>query len=125
MKVINSEIGTYEVHSDMIIVRFNEAVDVNKNEIEFFVNLAKNNFAPDQNFAFISNKINSYSVDPLIAIEVGKQLPNLKYFANVIHNDETKDITYIVKYAFPKTVKLNSFNTLDEALGWVKEGLGS
>lgn len=68
-------------------------------------------------------KVNSYSVNPFIAKEICENIPNFKYFANVTHHNQNKDVTEMSKNIFPKTVKLNKFDTLGEAVLWVREGL--
>lgn len=122
MKVISSPIASYEIYGNIVIGIYDEGVDVTASEIPHFVNMVNEHIEGD--FAFITDNKNSYSVNPTIPIETCKQLPNLKFFANVIYYNLEKDITKITKLTFPEYVKLNKFNTLSEAIRWVKEGLG-
>lgn len=123
MKVVNTPIASYEIYGNIVIGIYNEGVDVGPSEIPLFVQMVKENI--DGDFAFIVDNKNSYSVNPTIPIETCKQVPNLKYFANVIYHNDVKDITYLVSHTFPNYVKLNKFDTLAEAITWAKEGLGN
>lgn len=123
MKVINTPIASYEIHGNVVVGIYNEGVNVDEAEIPLFVEMINENISGD--FAFITDNQNSYSVNPTIPIETCKQLPNLKLFANVTHFNKVKDAIYLLEHTFPKYVKLNKFETLDEAFEWVRDGLGS
>lgn len=106
-----------EVYSKYIIVVMNEGITLTPEKNDFLLNIATKYFK-NSNFGYITNRINSYSVDPSIYIETSK-IENLVAFAVVssiplnISNAQIEKIFY--KNPFCHFLELN------EAVSWVKE----
>lgn len=121
MKQIETRLGQFEIHDDFIIARFNEGLDINRKDVPAIVSLLQDHMGGD--FGFISDKINSYSVNPFIATEVCESIKNLKCYCNVTYQQEIRDIIPIAKNTFPKHLKLHNFDTVPEAIAWVQDNI--
>lgn len=75
----------------------------------------------NQPFVYISHRINSYSVDPIIYLKTG-QIKNLIAFIIVSDNPMQKMLTQLEKSFFKK--EFRHFETLEEALEWKDKILG-
>lgn len=122
MKIFNTPRGNYEVYDDIIIARFNEGIELNRKDIPVIVSFMQEHMTKD--FGFIADKINSYTINPFIAREIAQEVPHFKFFCNVNYHNESNDLTDIVKNIFPDYVQTNKFDSLSEAILWVKDGLG-
>ena len=112
-----------EIHDNLVIVRFDEGSDVTIEDWMEIKEMLLNNFSGK--FAWISDRINSYSIDPTLLLmpEVIKNLDNFVCLAQVNYEKNLKDSTEIAKDFLSVKVPFKSFMTLDDALNWVREKL--
>lgn len=115
-KKVNMPFGSLELHDHFTIGIINEGEDLRSDQnisiIEACTNYYKNN-----NFGYISNRINSYSVDPTVYIKTSK-LANLVAIAVVISDPAQKLSADIEKVFFAKPFEY--FTSLLEAKTWIR-----
>ncbi|MCF6283205.1 MAG: hypothetical protein L3J28_13545 [Candidatus Polarisedimenticolaceae bacterium] len=84
------------------------------------MNLINDNFS--DTCGWISDRINSYSFDPLIIAHAIQNTNNVKIFATVTYKDQRKRTAYL-EDMFPDDIQISDFNSLPAAIAWVKETL--
>ena len=112
-----------EIHDNLVIVRFDEGSDVTIEDWMEIKEMVFDNFSGK--FAWISDRINSYSIDPtlLLETEVIEDMNNFICLAQVNYEKKLKDSTDLAKDFLSANVPFRSFTKLDDALNWVKEKL--
>ncbi|KAB1067609.1 hypothetical protein F6U93_10005 [Tamlana haliotis] len=115
-----TDLGLLYFFDNYVIAEFNEGVKVNFISFEPCHRLIKKAFG-EQDFGFISNRVNSYSIDITEAYLFNKAFPNAKTYATVTYNLSSKKVTEIENHFF----KFNKqdFNSLAEAITWVRQTL--
>ena len=113
----------FEIHENFVIVRFDEGSDVTVEDWKESIKVLLDNFSGK--FAWISDRINSYSIDPtlLLETEVIEDMNNFICIAQVNYEKKLKDSTDLAKDFLTANVPFRSFEKLDDALNWVKEKL--
>lgn len=97
-----------------IIVTFNEGVTVTPKMNNTLIHVTETHF-DDQPFIYISNRINSYAVNPETYLDTVK-IKNLKGFAIVSTNYQAKVNARIEKMFFSKPFE--TFSNIDDAIRW-------
>ena len=112
-----------DIHDNLVIVRFDEGSDVTIEDWMEIKEMLLKNFSGK--FAWISDRINSYSIDPTLLLipEIIKDLDKFVCLAQVNYGKNIKDSTKIAKDFLSVKVPFKSFMTLDDALNWVREKL--
>ncbi len=113
----------FEMHENLVIVRFDEGSNVTADDWMEIKEVLLDNFSGK--FAWISDRINSYSIDPtsLLAPEFIEFLNSFVCAAQVNYGKKIKDSTDLAKDFLPAKVPFRSFVKLEDALNWVKEKL--
>jgi hypothetical protein len=113
----------FEIHENFVIVRFDEGSNFTLEDWKEIKKVLLDNFSGK--FAWISDRINSFSVDPtlLLDTEVIEDMNNFVCVAQVNYEKKVKDSTDLAKDFFPANVPFRSFTKLEDALNWVKEKL--
>ncbi len=106
-----------EIHKDYILTVMTEGITVIPNYNNLLV-MAADQYYKNRPFVYISNRINSYSVDPSIHIEMSK-IPNLVGFAVISNNPIQKMQTELEQSLFKKELQL--FDTISSAIAWKKQ----
>ncbi len=104
-----------EVYDKYIVVVMFEGITLTPEHNIVLLNISKKYFK-NSNFGYITNRINSYSVDPRIYFETSK-IKNLAAFAIVSSKKIDKSNAEIEKLFFKKPFK--HFTEIKEALNWV------
>jgi len=113
---ITTDLGLYEIFKNHIIVTVNEAIDLDSRYAPEIIKILKDNMHCP--FGWISNKINSYSADPFIMLDVLPEVPMFTSYCGVIYGNQAKDYTTYGKKLVPETFSLASFDALDDAIKW-------
>lgn len=111
-------ISFYEYY---MVAVMNEGVNVGKDENEVLIQYAKDYYKNKQ-FVYITNRINSYSVNPNIYPRTA-QVKSLVGFAVVSKDYKTKANTKIEKMFFNKPYEV--FMNLDDAIKWAEKLVNS
>ena len=123
MKSLRITKAELEIHENFVIVRFDEGSNV---ALEDWVEIKEMLFDHfSGKFAWISDRINSYSIDPTLLLqpEFIEDINNLTCLAQVNYGKKIRDSTELAKDFIPDKVPFKSFRTLDDALNWVREKL--
>jgi hypothetical protein len=121
MKSVRMTKAELEIHNNLVIARFDEGIDLIPEDFVEIKEMVVDNFSGK--FAWISDRINSYSIDPTFLPTIAEDLDNLVCLAQVNYGKKLKDSTEIAKDFFPDNVPFRSFVALDDALNWVKKML--
>jgi hypothetical protein len=116
-QVVIFEFGKIEIHDTYVLAVMNEGVTVKP---EYNIELIKiaDKYFKGQPFAYITHRLNSYSVNPQIYFETSK-IENLAAFAVVSKNKISTSNTEIEKIFLKKPFK--HFTDLDNAIAWANE----
>ncbi|APG59625.1 hypothetical protein [Christiangramia salexigens] len=119
-KEVQLTFGKISIHDNFLVAKFNEGVLFNLENNRQLLNLANETFNGG-NFGYISNRENSYAVDPMVYRE-SASITNLKAIAVVCNNDLTKRNAVEVERKFYKNdSSFKVFDNLEEAITWVKQ----
>jgi hypothetical protein len=123
MKSVRITNADLEIHDNFAIARFDEGSDITIENWMEIREMLLDNFSGK--FAWISDRINSYSIDPslLLAPDVIEGIDNFVCLAQVNYGKNLKDSTEIAKDFLSVKIPFKSFMTLDDALNWVREKL--
>ncbi|RXJ51309.1 hypothetical protein [Gelidibacter gilvus] len=102
------------IYDSYVIVTINEGITISpKHNIE--LNNVVETYFINKNFVYISNRINSYAVDPSTYIETSK-IKNLKGFAVVSKDYKAKSNAEVEKLFLTKPFEI--FNDMTKAIDW-------
>ncbi len=123
MKRVKITKAEFEIHEDLVIVRFDEGINFTLEDWIEIKTVLIDNFSGK--FAWISDRVNSYSIDPtfLLKPEVIEDLNNFVCVAQVNYGIKLKDSTDLAKDFLSAKVPFKSFMKLEDALDWAKERL--
>ena len=123
MKNVRITNADLEIHDNLVIARFDEGSDITIENWMEIREMLLDNFSGK--FAWISDRINSYSIDPtlLLAPDFIEDIDNFACLAQVNYGKKLRDSTEIAKKFLSVKVQFRSFGTLDDALNWVRKML--
>ncbi|WP_053991341.1 STAS/SEC14 domain-containing protein [Mangrovimonas sp. TPBH4] len=107
----NAEILVFD---DFLVVQIREGADIHPKHNEKLNEIVETHYS-GKHFVYISNRVNSYSVDPLTYVETEK-ITNLIGIAIVTDARIMRKNAEYEKNFFDKPYKI--FNTLSEAIQW-------
>jgi hypothetical protein len=112
------EIGDFHFFSNFIIAEFKQGANVSFEDFSEIYELSIEFFGSDP-YGFISNRVNSYSINLLDVIKHKGKGENLKANAIVTYNYNTVRVLAIEDHYFNS--KRERFKSLIDAANWVKE----
>lgn len=117
---IDLDFGKVTIHENILIAKLNEGILFDIESNRKLLELGKEIFK-DQNYGYISNRVNSYAVDPMVYLE-SANTPTLKAIAVVSHSEITRKNALVVESKFYKdgSNSFQVFTTLEEAVEWIK-----
>lgn len=119
-KLLTVNLGRLYLFDNYIITEFNEGINItfeNFSEVsEIIISHYKN-----EPFGFISNRINSFSLDLNDAHLYNKTFPNLKAYAVVVYKPLTHRVFEIENHFF--NFNREVFKNLEKATEWVENTL--
>jgi hypothetical protein len=121
MKSVRITKADLEIHDNLVIARFDEGSDIIQEDWMEIKEMLVDNFSGK--FAWISDRINSYSIDPTLLSATIEDIDNVVCLAQVNYGNKLKDSTEIANHFFSVKVPFRSFVTLDDALNWVRAKL--
>ncbi|MGJ8549908.1 hypothetical protein [Winogradskyella wichelsiae] len=102
------------VFDNYIIVNIKEGINVTPDRNNTLIDITETYYL-NKPFVYISNRINSYSVDPKVYLKTSK-IKNLEGLAIVSSNYQAKVNAEIEKMFFKKPFEI--FSELEEAIVW-------
>lgn len=115
-------LGNIYLFEDYFVGEFDEGVDINFENFSDITEIVKIHFE-NRPFGFISNRINSYSLNLNDADLFNAAFPNLKAYAVVIYNTLTEKVFEIENHFFNFNRK--AFTDIEESITWVKNCISS
>ncbi|MEZ4857736.1 MAG: hypothetical protein R2781_02900 [Flavobacteriaceae bacterium] len=115
-KRITYSFGVLEVHDCYLKAVINEGISIESDTATKIIEVSKKFFKKEK-FGYITHRIHSYSVNPIVYKEVS-EIPNLVGFAMVSENKETLKNSDFEKYFIKKPTK--AFQKLEDAIDWIK-----
>jgi len=115
IKSIETNYGLFNFYDKYVVAIIHEGVDLNEVLIDDCISLMQDFYGVKRPFAYITHRIHSYSVNPLIYLKVS-QVPNLAAFA-VVSNKMFDTFNIQIEKAF-NTKPHELFGTLSEAINW-------
>ena len=109
--------GEITVYKDYIYTVMNEGITVQPNFNDILLAVAEIYYS-DREFVYITHRINSYSIDPIIYLETSK-IKNLKGFIAICPNKSLIQSFKVEKLFFNKPFAV--YQTLEEALEFKDE----
>ncbi|MFK8036786.1 MAG: hypothetical protein AB8B74_00740, partial [Crocinitomicaceae bacterium] len=114
--ILKYDFCTVYIHDTYLVVEINEGFHLLSSHNQILVNLADTYFR-DTNFVYITHRIHSYSVDPIIYKETSK-IKNLAGFAVVGKVPLAAANAQIEKLFIQKPFEI--FDDLKAAISWAK-----
>ncbi len=116
------DFGELTIFENYIIGVMNKGISVNIDTVRFITNIAKEHFN-DKPWGYISNRINSYALDPTVHMTAPEFEKNMKAFAAVTHRKETAMTSGLEQDIHEPSYEFSIFTNLDEAIEWVTSTL--
>ena len=113
------EIGNFQFYTNIIVGEFAEGVHVTRLNALKPIQLAQKTYEDNRPFVYISNRLNSYSIDPVGYTEVVGMFPNFKGFAIVSQNKYRRMLAAVEKLFIKKPISV--FHNIEEAFEWSNE----
>ncbi|RKS53221.1 hypothetical protein BC962_1470 [Gillisia mitskevichiae] len=115
------EFGSVTFVNNIQIAELNEGILFDIPHNQELLELARDRFN-NQPYGYISNRVNSYSVNPMIHLE-SANVSSLVAIAIVSKNPVVKQNSIIEKQFFRNRSSFEFFENLDEAVNWMKHQL--
>ncbi|PJB11919.1 MAG: hypothetical protein CO119_09425 [Flavobacteriales bacterium CG_4_9_14_3_um_filter_40_17] len=117
LKTIETDFVKLNFYERFVIAELSEGIDIDENIVDILIQYSIE-FYGDNPFGYISNRINSYSINPVIYFKLSK-IKNLVAFAVVSTRMIVSYNVQIEKAFMSKPFEL--FDNLDEAVNWVNQ----
>lgn len=116
LKSLKYPFCTIDIYSNYVISRINEGFHLTPDKNRILEDIA-NDYFKNKPFAYITHRINSYSVDPSIYLQTSK-VKNLAGMAVVAEAPLSKGNAEVEKLFLKKPFEI--FTDLNDAIEWVK-----
>ena len=117
---IKVKLGKVYLFENYLVIEFNEGVHIKFDDFSEITELVKIHYK-NEPFGFISNRINSYSIDLNDADLYNKAFPNLKAYAVVVYKPLTEAVFEIEDHFFKFNRRV--FKNLLDAIEWLEKVL--
>tara|TARA_R100001369_G_scaffold20091_1_gene36794 strand:- start:296001 stop:296384 length:384 start_codon:yes stop_codon:yes gene_type:complete len=118
---LNLEFGKVTILNNILIAELNEGILLDISHNRELLKIGRETFN-NEAYGYISNRTNSYSVNPMIHLE-SANVENLAAIAVVSTNTIVKQNTIIEKQFFRHSRSFEVFETLEEAIHWMENQL--
>lgn len=122
-KKVELDCGVIWVHDRILINEMNEGALLDVETNREILQIGCNNFGPEF-FGYISHRINSYAVNPMVYRESAEH-PQLKAIAVVSGNKLVRETARLEQQFYTNKNSFEIFSTLEEATEWMKEQISS
>lgn len=113
------DLGRFVYYPHMSISEVSEGIHMDSKNMSKLLQIAKDVYGDDIPFVYISNRIHSYSIDPLGYYEAIKMFPNLKGYAIVSQNNRLRNLAVLEKLFIKRPVRI--FDDLEKATKWAQQ----
>ncbi len=119
MKIETLDFGTFKIGDRLVIGEMKEGVDIQLGQFTQLVGLAEEHFKGDK-WGYISNRVNVYSLQPMVHREASKIALNMVAFAIVTKQDLHVRNALLEKRIVADSYRFQCFAEMDPALEWVR-----
>ena len=119
MTVHHYQFGSLTVDGNMIIGEMREAEDIGVEVMHETFRLARETFG-DAPWAYISNRSNSYSLQPIVYVRARETDTNLVAYAVVLPSSRTQIYTDTEKMLVDDHFEYAVFHSMDDARAWAE-----
>lgn len=116
MKIINCDFGEFLIYGNYVMGIINEGVVFDKKKYEILLEIFRGHFK-DRPFGYISNRIHSYTIDPMMYKNVSN-LDDLFAIAVVSNNSISVERSYKIEQFFYKGHFMH-YDNLNDAHKWL------
>jgi len=113
------DIGSYYLLENFFIMEVNEGQHFDWKELNKLLTSLRNHYGYHKTLAYIANRVNSYSIDPLLWSYFDKDDSILIAASIVSYRDSTFLSANIEKQL--ASISLKRAKTLEEAINWVQQ----
>lgn len=107
------------LYQNKVVVEGSEGTHVTSEKVTNVLRLVNEVFGNDIPFVYISNRIHSYSIDPLGYYEAIKTFPNLRAYVIVSPDNRRRALAILEKLFIKKPLRV--FDDLESAFEWADE----
>ncbi|WP_299126824.1 hypothetical protein [uncultured Winogradskyella sp.] len=113
------DFGTYYLFDDFFIMEVNEGEHLNWNKLKILLNSLRTYYGKHKTLAYIANRINSYSIDPVLWSYFDKDDSILRAASIVSYRESTHLNANIEKQM--SAIPMKRSHSLEEAVNWVQQ----
>ncbi|WP_370392456.1 hypothetical protein [uncultured Winogradskyella sp.] len=118
-KKINLDFGVYYALDDYFIMEVNEGEHLNWAKLNELIDSLRQHYGLHKRLAYVANRVNSYSIDPVLWSYFDKEDSILIAAAIVSYRDSTFINANIEKQL--ASIPIKRARTLEEAIRWVEQ----
>lgn len=122
MKIQKYDFGTLEIGDHFIVGEMKEGADIHLDVVSRIIDIANEAFNGER-WGYISNRINSYSLNPIVHMEAPEFEKNMVVFAVVTNKDTHRINAELEKSFSDEQYKFECFLNLETAIAWVTQVL--
>lgn len=120
-EVLNLDFGKVWFRDNILIAELNEGILFDVESNRQLLDIGRERFR-EQSYGYISYRINSYAVNPLVYLE-SANTPNLKAIAVVSTNEICRNNAVVERQFYNDKNSFEVFSDLEEAILWMNEQL--
>lgn len=119
LKTLELGFGTFRLYRNLMIGEIAEGMTINADHALELLSYSIPYYNEFCSVVYISDRKNSYSVDPLMHLETGKILTKLRGYGIVYYNDMNYRVAQLEQRFLSYPSKL--FRSLEEAIPWAQQ----
>ncbi|MHA6280996.1 hypothetical protein ACXYMT_12525 [Salinimicrobium sp. CAU 1759] len=121
-KKVQLDCGVIWVHDRILVNEMDEGALLDVETNREILEIGCNNFG-EEFFGYISHRINSYAVNPMVYRESAEH-PQLKAIAIVSENKLVRETARLEQQFYTNKNSFGIFSTLEDAIDWMNEQIG-
>lgn len=126
LESIETDFATFELLPHIVVMRCKHGIKLGTEHIEAIQSvLDRMKELTPGDIGWISDKVNSYSTDPMIVRPIQTSHPNVRSWCNVVYGREIADYKTLFQAISGENFGINSFDTLEPAVDWTLQYLDS
>lgn len=122
IKQYNLEMGKVVFFKNYLVIEVAEGISFDYEKAKKLSELTNFHFE-DRPFGYISNRVNSYSLEPIDYTRIKEVFPNIVAFAAVTYSKSQKTSVKIENMFYQEGIV--SFDSLEKAIKWVEKELNN
>ena len=115
-KKVELPFGTFYFFNDFLLSELNQGIHFSWDKVKLIADLASEFYGEKNPVVYISNRVNSYSIEPQSWLKFDKKYNFFKASA-IIAYDTKGGLSVVLEKLFSKK-RIQKFNDLDTAIDW-------